>query len=87
MPSKAIDDTVMKKMEKNWHDYNATQRRIFNYLFTHQKATKEELASYCDTHTNTIRRYLNQFTGEEILERMSEKQRDVDALYTFKKHH
>lgn len=84
--SKTIDDSVMKKIEKNWAEYNPTQKHIFNYLFVKQKSTKEELAQYCDTHVNTIRRYLNQFIDEEIIERLSEKQRDADALYMLKKH-
>ena len=56
------------------------------YLFVKQKAIKEELAKYCETHNNTIRRYLNKFIKGNILERVSEKQRDADALYMFKKH-
>jgi ATP-dependent DNA helicase RecG len=83
--SKTIHDIVIKKIEKNWSLYNSTQRKILSKLFINQKATKEELAKYCDTHTNTIRRYLNDFIEEELLERISEKQRDADALYMFKK--
>ncbi|NOY48469.1 MAG: ATPase, partial [Chlorobi bacterium] len=83
--SKTIHDGVIVKIETNWGTFNTTQRRILSYLFMNQKATKDELANYCETHTNTIRRYLNQFIRNDILERISEKQRDVDALYMFKK--
>jgi len=83
--SKTIHDGVIAKIETNWDTFNITQRKVLSYLFVHQKATKEELANYCETHTNTIRRYLNEFIKSEILERVSEKQRDVDALYMFKK--
>jgi len=84
--SKTIQDGIIEKIETNWKTFNTTQRRILNYLFVKQKATKEELAQYCETHNNTIRRYLNQFIKSNILERISEKQRDADALYMFKKH-
>jgi len=84
--SKTIHDSVIKTIEKNWHEYNETQRRIFNFLFLNQAATKERLADYCKTHTNTIGRYLNRFVDENLLERKSKKQRDAGALYTFKKH-
>lgn len=84
--SKTIQDGIIEKIETNWKSFNATQRRILSYLFVKQKARKEELAKYCETHNNTIRRYLNQFIKGNILERVSEKQRDADALYMFKKH-
>ena len=83
--SKTIHDSIIEKIESNWGKFNPTQHKILSYLLVNQKATKEELAKYCDTHTNTIRRYLNNFIKDEILERISEKQRDADALYTFNK--
>lgn len=83
--SKTIHDGVIIKIETNWESFNTTQRNILEYLFKNQKATKEELAKCCDTHINTISRYLNQFIKMGILERVSEKQRDVDAIYVFKK--
>lgn len=84
--SKTIHDGVIVKIETNWRSFNETERKILGYLFINQKATKEELAKYCETHINTISRYLNQFIKIDILERVSEKQRDADALYMFKKH-
>ena len=83
--SKAIPDSIIQKIEENWSTYNTTQKRIFNCLFINQQATNDELASYCDAHTNTIGRYLTQLTEEKILERISEKQRDINAVYKFKK--
>ncbi|SFN91848.1 ATP-binding protein [Salegentibacter flavus] len=84
--SKTIHDSVIKAIEKNWKGYSETQKKILDYLFIGQSATKEVLANHCGTHKNTIARNLNQFIEEEILERKSEKQRDAEALYTFKKH-
>lgn len=84
--SKTIHDSVMKRIETHWNDYNQTQQKILSCLFANQELTKDNLAVYCETHTNTIRRYLNQFVEENLLERNSAKQRDTDALYSFKKH-
>ena len=84
--SKTIHDSILKKIETNWPMYNDTQRKILHYLFMRQKATKDILADYCGTHINTVARNLNQFIEEGILERISEKQRDPNALYAFKKH-
>jgi len=83
--SKTIHDSILNKIEKNWSGYNETERNIFALLLIHQQLTKEELANYCNTHKNTIGRYLNKFIKQNILERLSEKQRDADAPYAFKK--
>ncbi|MDT0648109.1 ATP-binding protein [Zunongwangia sp. F260] len=84
--SKTIHDSVITAIEENMSGYSETQKKILDYLFVNQTATKEELAKHCNAHKNTIRRYLNLFVEEEILDRKSEKQRDADALYSFKKH-
>lgn len=84
--SKTIHANVIEQIETKWTSFNETQRKILSYLFVNQKARKEELAAFCETHINTISRYLNQFLKLDILERVSEKQRDTDALYVFKKH-
>lgn len=84
--SKTIDDVVMKKIESSFNTYNDTQVKILNYLFINQKATKDELALHYNTHRNTIAGYLNKFIEEDIIERNSDKIRDIDALYTLKKH-
>lgn len=83
--SKTIHNAVIDAIEKNWNIFNATQHKILSYLFRNQSATKEELAIYCQTHSNTMGRNLNQFIEMDIVERLSEKQRDADALYMFKK--
>lgn len=84
--SKTIHDSVIRKIETNWAEYNPTQRKILQYLLLNQSATKETLANYCETHINTIARYLTQFLDEDLLMRNSAKLRDAGALYIFKKH-
>jgi ATP-dependent DNA helicase RecG len=84
--SKTIHDSVIEKIEKNWKVYNETQRNIFHYLFLNHKATIDELVKFTNININTIRGYLNKFIEDSVLIRLSEKQRDANALYVFKKH-
>lgn len=84
--SKTIHDGVLNRIEEIWKDINTTQQKILYYLFLNQQATKEDLAKYCDTHTYTVSRYLNQFVDDHIVDRISEKQRDPDAIYMLKKY-
>lgn len=84
--SKTIPDSVIYKIEQGWSSYNDTQIKIFNYLFLNNKATVSELSKYTGINENTIRDYLKQFIADEIIDRLSEKQRDKNALFVFKKH-
>lgn len=84
--SKTIHDSVIEKIEKNWMMYNDTQRSIINYLFLNHKGTVHDFSIYTGVNENTIRVYLNQFVADGTLVRLSEKQRDINALFVFKKH-
>ena len=55
------------------------------YLFRNGSAVISELATYIGINQNSIRSYLNTFVEQNIIERHSEKQRDLNAKYTFKK--
>lgn len=83
--SKTIDDSIMRKIEKDWGLYNETQRKIFLYLFTKHKATIGEIVAYVQINENTVRGYLNKFIEDKLLDRLSTKKRDINALYMFKK--
>ncbi len=83
--SKTIDDAVMKKVESNFSSYNDTQIKILDYLFLKQKGTVEDLSVFTSINQNTIRNYLNGFIEDGILIRNSNKQRDKNAMYCFKK--
>lgn len=76
----------MKKIENNLINYNDTQRKILDYLFKNQKAVIKELAGFTDVNSKTVRLYLNQFIEDGVIERISEKIRDKNALYVLKKH-
>lgn len=84
--SKTIHDSVMEKIESNWLDYNDTEKKIFQYLFFENKAKLCDLEKYIGINGKTIRTYLNKFMNQNLLDRISEKQRDIDALYVFKKY-
>jgi len=84
--SKTIHDSVMEKIESDWRFYNETQKRIFQYLFFNQKGTLEDFSKYTSVNTKTVRTYCNEFINLNLVERVSEKQRDINALYILKKH-
>jgi ATP-dependent DNA helicase RecG len=83
--SKTIHDSVMEKIERDWSVYNETQRKIFFYLFNHHKATLTEIVAFVQVNENSVRSYLNKFIEDELLFKQSSKQRDINALYMFKK--
>lgn len=82
---KTIPHFIFEKIENNWFEYNETQHKILLYLFINNKATIANLVEAVMVNERTIRRYLNDFIDNEIVERKSEKIRDVNALYVFKK--
>lgn len=85
--TKTISDTVLSIIQANWASYNLTQKRILQYLFHHNQATIRELVDVTGIHEKNVRLYLNQFMeNEKIINRLSEKQRDKNAKYTFNKH-
>ncbi|HCS21892.1 MAG TPA: ATPase [Bacteroidetes bacterium] len=83
--SKTIHDSVIEKIEKDWKLYNDTQKKIFHFLFMYHQATLGELVNFVKINENTVRAYLNKFIEDNLLDRMSTKQRDINALYMFKK--
>ncbi|MBY0477995.1 MAG: hypothetical protein K2Q24_10145 [Chitinophagaceae bacterium] len=81
-----ISDSILKTIQDNWRSYNDTQKKILQHLFYHNQATLSELVEVTTIHEKNVRQYLNQFIEKEkILERLSYKQRDKNARYTFKK--
>ena len=84
---KSIPDFVFTTIEKNWADYNDTERNVIGYLFNHYHGTIAELAAFANVSPQAIRSYLNKFSEgpAAIIERHSEKIRDKNAIYSFKK--
>ena len=82
---RVIPEKVMQKIEKVWPTLNETQRKIIAYLFDNHKATINELSKDIGISSQAVRGYLANFCESNILERISEKQRDIKAVYMFKK--
>jgi len=84
--TKAISDSILKTVQDNWTSYNDTQKLILQHLFYHDQTTISELVEVTGIHEKNVRLYLNQFIeNEKILDRLSEKQRDKNAKYAFRK--
>jgi ATP-dependent DNA helicase RecG len=84
--TRTISDSILKIIQDNWSSYNDSQKMILQYLFYHNQATLNELVEVTRIHEKNVRLYLNQFIEKEkILDRLSEKQRDKNAKFAFKK--
>jgi len=85
--TKTIPDAILKTIQSNWGSYNDTQKKILQYLFYHNQATIADLVDVTGIHEKNVRLYINQFIDDaKILERLSDKLRDKNARYAFKKH-
>lgn len=83
--SKTISQNVMEAIENDWDNYNEMQIKILQFLFLKNKATLADFMENIGANEKTIRRYLNSFVELGIMEKLSEKQRDINALYVLKK--
>lgn len=84
--TKTIPDFILETVQSSWAAYNDTQRRILQFLFNNNKATIADFVKEIGIHEKNIRLYLNQFLDDEIIVRLSDKIRDKNAQYAFKKH-
>lgn len=83
--SKTVHSTIMTKVENRWLQFNDTQRKILLYIFSNHEVMLQDIVAYASINENTIRTYLNNFIKDGLLEKQSEKQRDINAVYRFKK--
>jgi ATP-dependent DNA helicase RecG len=83
--SKAISDNIIDDIEDKWEGYNSTQKSILFYLFKNCQGKIDDFSNYTNVNPNTIRSYINDFIDKDIVERISTKERDKNALYVFKK--
>ncbi|OOS01430.1 ATPase [Canicola haemoglobinophilus] len=82
---KTISADLMLYIEDNWLDFNDTQKAILNYLFINGSATITDLTEHIQINKNSVRSYINGFMDKGIIERHSDKQRDLNAKYSLKK--
>jgi ATP-dependent DNA helicase RecG len=83
--SKTINDWVVEQIEENWGNYNSTELKILNYLFFNHQGTLLDFTSHIGVNEKVIRNYLKNFVEKKIIEKISIKQRDINAIYVFRK--
>lgn len=83
--SKTISQSVLEHIEREWETYNETQRSILQFLFFEYKATLVDFSMNLGVNKKTIRRYLNSFVTDNVIEKLSDKKRDINAPYVLKK--
>ncbi len=82
--SKVISPITIETINEQWNLLNKTEHEILLCLFVNQAVTLNKLEEHTQINVNTIRAYLNKFIELGIVERISEKQRDKNALYRLK---
>jgi len=82
---KAIPDDIMRTISSRWEQYTKTEKLIFEKLFSDHEATVAELAIFCGVTEKAVRGYLNKFIDIKMIVRDSDKIRDKDAKYRFRK--
>ena len=81
-----IPEPILHVIQDKWSSFNETQKRILQHLFYNNKATIADFTDVTGINEKTIRLYINQFVEQEkILIRLSNKIRDKNALYAFKR--
>ena len=83
--TKTIPDHILDLIQKKWPTYNDSQKKILHHLFYNNRATVSDFVKAIGIHEKNVRLNLNQFLDDKILDRLSTKIRDKDALYAFKK--
>lgn len=84
--TKTIPDSILNIIQKKWNTFNETQKKILHHLFYNNQATVIDFVEVTGINEKTIRLYLNQFLDQEkILDRLSSKIRDKNAVYVFKR--
>jgi ATP-dependent DNA helicase RecG len=82
---KTIPDETMNYITRNWKEFKETERMIFHKLFRDQEANIMELSEFCSVSEKAVRGYLNKMIEKQIILRDSEKIRDKNAKYRFRK--
>ncbi len=79
-----IHEDVMKAIQDYWENLNESQRNIVSYLLENRESTISPLAEHLSVNDQTIRNNMKLLETLEIVERLSDKQRDKNAIYRFK---
>lgn len=75
---------VLDKIESNWLSFNESQRTIIDILLDEKEATVSFLADQVGVNDPAIRYNLKKLAEVGVIERVSDKIRDPNAIYRFK---
>jgi ATP-dependent DNA helicase RecG len=75
---------VLEQVSAEWELFNASQRQIISILFERQEATIDQLEEAMTLTRQSVRYNLRYLLRVGILERVSEKIRDPQAIYRFR---
>lgn len=78
-----IHADTLQQIESHWAELNKSQRQIINLLFENQEMRIPELRKHIKLTEQAIRYNLRNLIELNIIERLSYKARDPDALYRF----
>jgi len=78
-----IHADVLHRIETSWKDFNETQQNIIKFLWSEYEASCPTLSKNIGLSEQAIRYNLKKLLSLNILERLSKKTRDRDAIYTF----
>lgn len=81
---KAIANSL-KLIESGWLTYNDTEKQILKYLIDNYEGTVDDFSHTTGFTIQAVRPYLNKFMDAGILEKDSEKERDINAKYLLRK--
>jgi len=79
-----IHADTLSNIESNWDSLSPNQRHLVSHLFDVCEAKVADLALEIGISTQATRTNLNSLIDLDIIERMSDKMRDKNALYRFK---
>lgn len=79
-----IHADTLARIESNWENLNSSQREIVNQLFLASELTIQEMVELIGLSEQAIRYNLKKIESLEIVERISLKIRDPQAIYRFK---
>ena len=81
---KTISSEVMKLIEQEWASFNNTQQEIMATLLYHKpEATLDDFAKHVKVSEQALRNNLNALIDKGIIEKVTVKERDRNALYRF----
>ncbi len=79
-----IHADVLRAIEDHWKDFTPTQKSLVDHLFENFEATLDSLAAVVAVGEKSIKNNLKGLEKLDIVERVSERLRDKNAIYRFK---